>query len=123
MQQKSPAGLNLGMLRIQYMACVVTIWLAGRSGFPTLMYCIIYCGNLVSTVFLCGGLRQKHYFDSSTDYERTIKPCTFNSNVVCDCIEGYYDANHNSSINIKDCKWCNNAHVSGNRGKRVKMLD
>ncbi|XP_045884630.1 tumor necrosis factor receptor superfamily member 1B-like [Micropterus dolomieu] len=40
--------------------------------------------------------------DSCSHIEKEIKPCTFNSNVVCDCKDGYYDSNPNP--HIRNCQ-------------------
>ncbi|XP_038550053.1 tumor necrosis factor receptor superfamily member 1A-like [Micropterus salmoides] len=43
--------------------------------------------------------------DSCSHIEKEIKPCTFNSNVVCDCKDGYYNSNPNP--HIRNCQTCN----------------
>lgn len=45
------------------------------------------------------------------DIEKEIKPCTFNSNVVCDCKDGYYDSNPNS--HIRNCQTCKSTRFGG----------
>lgn len=42
--------------------------------------------------------------DSCSHIEKEIKPCTFNSNVVCDCKDGYYNSNPNP--HIRNCQTC-----------------
>ncbi|KAG8002767.1 Tumor necrosis factor receptor superfamily member 1A [Nibea albiflora] len=38
------------------------------------------------------------------DYEREIRPCSFNRNVECGCKKGYYNANPGSTM--RDCQQC-----------------
>ncbi|XP_038579646.1 tumor necrosis factor receptor superfamily member 1A [Micropterus salmoides] len=45
--------------------------------------------------------------DLCSHIEKEIKSCSFNSNVVCDCKDGYYNANSKSKI--RDCRACSSA--------------
>ncbi|XP_054651545.1 tumor necrosis factor receptor superfamily member 1A isoform X2 [Dunckerocampus dactyliophorus] len=51
--------------------------------------------------------------DTCGSYEVEIQQCTFNSNVVCDCMDGYYNAGSSESLHCLACH-CENCKDSQN---------
>lgn len=49
--------------------------------------------------------------DFLTDDETEVKPCVFDSDVVCDCKEGLYDASSNGIA--RECKDCPSKNCDG----------
>lgn len=52
-------------------------------------------------------VRKCHKCGACSNVEKQIQPCNFTSDVVCVCIEGYYNANPNINSKELNCQSCN----------------